>query len=337
MKFRFSRAPLLRKYQSATNLDRVINRLHEYPRFLKRHCGLDVYHIVDHSYAHLVHVLPRDRVIVTCHDVDTFRCLFSPDQEPRSYLFRRMARHILSGLQKAPRVACDSFATRDALLHGADVPAGRLEVVPLGINAVFGPHPDPQADLAACTFLGDPDPECPEVLHVGNVSPRKRIDVLLHIFAAVRKQFPSARLVRVGGAFTPSQQTLLDGLELRKAVTVIPHLKPRSLAAFYRRAAVALLPSDREGFGLPVTEAMACGASVIVSDLPVLRETGGDAAVYCEPGNPLNWVPAAITLLREKTQQGDAWRQRVARSLKQASRFTSAEYVRRMAELYSQL
>jgi glycosyltransferase involved in cell wall biosynthesis len=337
MKFRFSRPPLLRRYQPAANLDRVINRLHEYPRYLKGQRGLDVYHIVDHSYAHLVHVLPADRVVVTCHDVDTFRCLFSPDQEPRSYLFKRMAKHILSGLQKASRVACDSFATRDALLRGGGLPAERLEVVPLGIDPVFASLPDPHADLEACQLLGEPDPERLEVLHVGSAAPRKRIDVLLHIFAAIRKQLPSARLVRVGGAFTPSQQSLVQRLELGEAVTVFPHLRPRTLAAFYRRAAVALLPSDREGFGLPVAEAMACGACVIVSDLPVLRETGGDAAVYCEPGNPLNWVPAAIGLLREKAQQGDAWRHRVAKNLKQASRFTSAEYARRMAELYSAL
>ena len=338
LKFRFSRPAILRNNRLAINLDRVINRLHEYPRYLKAHSGLDVYHVVDHSYANLVHVLPADRVVVTCHDVDAFRCLFAPDQEPRSYLFRRMARHILSGLQKAPCVALRrSVATRDALVHAGALPSRRLEVVPLGINAVFRADPDPQADRELCALLGDPDPERPELLHVGSVMERKRIDVLLNVFAAVRGKFPSARLVRAGGHFTLAQQALSRRLDIADAVDVLPHLNQPMLAALYRRAAVVLLPSDREGFGLPVAEAMACGTSMIASDLPVLRETGGDAALYCRPGDPSAWVPAIVELLRERAEAGPNWRQRVAMSLQQASRFTSLEYARRMAEIYSRL
>ena len=66
------------------NIDRVANRLWDYPRLVS---GLsqrfDVFHIVDHSYAQLVHRLPAARTIVTCHDLDTFRSVFEPDQERR--------------------------------------------------------------------------------------------------------------------------------------------------------------------------------------------------------------------------------------------------------------
>jgi glycosyltransferase involved in cell wall biosynthesis len=141
----------------------------------------------------------------------------------------------------------------------------------------------------------------------------------------------------VGGLFTSSQQALSQKLGIADAMRVFPHLNQRMLAALYRRAAVTLLPSDREGFGLPVAEAMACGTSMIASDLPVLRETGGDAAVYCRPGDLQVWVPATMDALRERAEQGRSWRQRVAISLQQASRFTSMEYARRMSEIYSRL
>jgi glycosyltransferase involved in cell wall biosynthesis len=335
MKLRFSQRPRAGDSRVPRNLDRLINRMYEYPRFLKSHTGLDVYHVVDHSYANLVHALPADRVVVSCHDIDAFRCLFTPEQEPRSYLFKRMARHILAGLQKASRVACASIATRDALIQAGAIPSARLEVVPLGINPVFCSEADPEADTEACALLGDPDPERPEVLHVGSVIQRKRIDVLLHVFAQVRRQVPSARLIRAGGLFTPEQQALIQNLEIGDAIQVSPHLNPRTLAALYRRAAVTLLTSDREGFGLPIAEAMACGSPLIASDLPVLRETGGDAAVYCEAGNPQAWVPDAIRLIRERVSAGEAWRQRLAVGLRQASRFTSLEYAQRMSEVYA--
>ena len=64
--------------------DRIANRLWDYPRLVS---GLaerfDLFHIVDHSYAQLVHRLPAGRTIVTCHDLDTFRSVLDPELEPR--------------------------------------------------------------------------------------------------------------------------------------------------------------------------------------------------------------------------------------------------------------
>src|SRR5580704_6593192 len=71
---RFSTVPLLGKTRFARNADRMAGRRIEYPKHLKQHSGLDLYHIVDHSYANLVHALPPERVVVTCHDVDAFEC-----------------------------------------------------------------------------------------------------------------------------------------------------------------------------------------------------------------------------------------------------------------------
>ena len=73
----------------------------------------------------------------------------------------------------------------------------------------------------------------------------------------------------------------------------------RPLAALYRRAALVLQPSEAEGFGLPLAEAMACGAPLLVSDLPVLREVAGDVASYSPVGDVPAWVAAALARLEE--------------------------------------
>ena len=65
------------------------------------------------------------------------------------------------------------------------------------------------------------------------------------------------------------------------AIVVLPALDRSTLAAVYRRCALLLMPSEREGFGLPVLEALACGTPVVASDAPALREVGGYAAAYC--------------------------------------------------------
>src|SRR6185503_14795214 len=62
-------------------VDRAIARQWDYARTLRRARGFDVYHIVDHTYANLVHGLPAGRTVVTCHDVDAFRSVLEPDLE----------------------------------------------------------------------------------------------------------------------------------------------------------------------------------------------------------------------------------------------------------------
>ena len=60
-------------YHLRFNCDRVLNRFWDYPRWLRtqRH-RFDLFHVVDHSYSQLVHELPPERTVVTCHDVDIF-------------------------------------------------------------------------------------------------------------------------------------------------------------------------------------------------------------------------------------------------------------------------
>src|SRR5262249_58441189 len=97
------------------NADRLLNRFWDYPRLLgrlARRGGFDLFHLVDHSYAQLVLALPPGRVVVTCHDLDAFRCLLEPGREPRPAWFRAMARRTLGGLRRAAFIACDSEATR---------------------------------------------------------------------------------------------------------------------------------------------------------------------------------------------------------------------------------
>ena len=127
---------------------------------------------------------------------------------------------------------------------------------------------------------------------------------------------------------------MLQGLELNASVRVLPFLDPSVLAAVYRRASVVLLPSEREGFGLPVVEAMACGTSVVGSDIPVLREVGGDATTYCGVGDVQHWTETVLELLRERREEPDRWARRCNACLQQAAKFTWQEHARRMVEVY---
>jgi len=320
------------------NADRFINRFWDYPHFARRSLSeFDLFHVIDHSYGQLVHELPSERTVITCHDLDTFQCLLDPANEHRSIFFRKMMNRSLSGFRRAARVTCDSVATRAQLLAHDLVPAERAVVVPNGVHPSCSPAPLPPADAKAAKMLGTGSNDQIDLLHVGSTIPRKRIDVLLKVFSGVREVLPSARLLHVGGAFTAEQSEILTELRLHESVLVLPKVGRDILASLYRRAALVLLPSEREGFGLPVVEAMACGTPVVASDLDVLREVGGSAATYCPVGEAAAWSKRVTEMLRLRCTDEHEWDKLRTAGITQAAKFTWSEYASRMVNLYKSL
>jgi len=320
-----------------TTVNRLLLRFVDYPRWVRQNRSrFDLFHITDHSYSQLAHQLPPERTVITCHDIDTFRSILEPDRDPRPYLFRAMTRRILTGLQRAAHVACDSHATREDLLRFKVLPPERMSVVPLGYHPTCSPLADEAADARAAKLLGT-EGKTIDLLHVGSTIKRKRIDILLRVFAEVSQQIPKLRLLRVGGAFTAEQQNLLSDLGLQNQVLVLPFLDRETLAAIYRRAALVLLPSDAEGFGLPVAEAMACGTPVLASGLAVLREVGGTAAAYAPPGDVKTWSMETLRLLTERRENPQLWQARRETGLQQAAGFSWTNYSNRMANVYNGL
>jgi len=328
------RATRLSSGAAALNIDRGLNRLVDYPRHVGRLASAyDVFHIVDHSYSQLVYRLPPGRSVVTCHDLDTFRSVIAPMEEPRSPLFKAMTRHILEGLRRAACVTCDTAAVRDEILARDIAPSDRVVVAPIGVGAEFRPGPDAGADRELAALLGSP-PGAVDMLHVGSNAPRKRIDRVLQLTADLLRQDERVRLVRVGGPFTSEQERMARDFGLTDRVSILPPLDDRHLASLYRRAALVILPSDREGFGLPVVEALACGAPVLVSDLPVLREVGGPAAEFC-PGHDRDaWAREASRMIREGVERPDLWLGRRDRGLAWAARFTWSRFASEVARVY---
>lgn len=327
MRRRFARLPVIGSLGVAHNGDRLCNRFFDYANALKpRLADFDLFHLIDHSYSQLLHILPPDRTVVTCHDLDTFRPVLAPEGNPRPGWFRAMTARTLSGFRKAAHVIAVSGATRDEIVRLGLQPAEKVTVIPNGVHPSCTPVPDPHADTKLSRFLpGDSSGEHAFwLLNVGSAIPRKRLDLLLRIVATVRKQSPNARLLRVGEPLTGQQRQLARQLDIEDAVVELGSVTRDLLAAAYRRAAMLLHTADAEGFGLPVVEAMAAGCPVIASDLPVLREVGGDAATYCRVGDIDGWARAIL-------ENRPALRER---GFLNAARFSWSENAAKTAQVY---
>jgi glycosyltransferase involved in cell wall biosynthesis len=299
----------------ARNVDRLVNRLWHYPRYVRREVAgsFDFYHIVDHSYSQLVHALPADRTGVFCHDLDTFRCILEPDRERRPRWFRAMARHILRGMQKASLVFYTTETVRQQILRHQLIEPARLVQAPLGVSLEF--HPSNVASEAADRSLAAVPDGTAYLLHVGSCIARKRIDVLLEVFARLRRDRPGLKLVKVGGEFDASQQQQIRRMGIEPDLIHLRDVSRERLAALYRAAAVVLQPSEAEGFGLPIIEALACGAIVVASDIPALREVGGGAVVYCRVGEIDDWMTTTERIIADAkaAPSADVRRTRAAR------------------------
>ena len=97
---------------------------------------------------------------------------------------------------------------------------------------------------------------------------------------------------------------------------------------------ITLLPSESEGFGLPVLESLACGTPVVLSDIPALREIGGPAATFCPVADVERWTEAILGLIEERQSKPQTWAERTAVGTKWASRFTWKDYADRAVQLY---
>jgi glycosyltransferase involved in cell wall biosynthesis len=329
--------PLTRNSKLAWNADRLLNRAVYYPWWLRgKSRQFDLIHIVDHSYAQLAWQTEPSRTIVTCHDLEAFSCLLEQPSQQRPKWFRAYSRHVLTGLQRAAHVVCVTDAVRQAGVASGLLDEKKVSVIHNGVHPSCDAHPQPEFDEYAQRLLPF-GPDAMLLLHVGSTVARKRIDLLLRIFASIRYQNRRAQLVRVGGALTSQQLALAAELGVVEHITQLPFLSREVLAAVYRRCHVTLLPSEVEGFGLPVVEAMACGCPVIATDIPVLREVGGTAADFVPLADLDAWADRILTLLAEKEKDPRARLARQTMCTAHASRFSWNTAADDLALLYRRI
>jgi glycosyltransferase involved in cell wall biosynthesis len=307
------------------SLDRLAARCIVYPVAMARlRHQFDVFHIVDHSYAHTAHALPRNRTGIYCHDLDAVRPLLNDSSsEPHRKL---LARSILHALERSAVVFYSTQQVRKEMADYGLRDERKLVYAPYGVAAEFAPSGPLDAEVEALL------PQGLFILNVGNSSPRKRPELLLRAFAHLRATAPDIFLVQQGGGFSHIRNPLLVDLVSRGAVIQFPRLPRSALAHLYRRASLVVLPSEREGFGLPLIEALACSTPVLASDIPAFREVGAAAVSYCNSAEPRDWAEAILGLMR-----GDRSGPTREARLAQAERFSWSRHANTIVNAYRAL
>jgi glycosyltransferase involved in cell wall biosynthesis len=231
--------------------------------------------------------------VVTLHDLAIYR---HPEFFPGRQAFSTRVL-IPRTLRRAARVICPSAYTAQDAQSLFGVPPERLRIIPHGVEEFFRRPPAPAALQAARDRYRLP---ARYVLFVGTLQPRKNLEMALKAVAAARRQ-ANVSLVVAGGRGWRDEAALelIRTLKLEDGVRLLGYVPVSDLPALYRQAEVFLFPSRYEGFGLPVLEAMACGAPVIASSETSLPEVAGDAALLVPPSDEAGWVRALEQVLHD--------------------------------------
>ncbi len=221
-------------------------------------------------------------------------------------------------LQRVDHLIAISEATKRDAVERLRIPPERVTVTPLAVDARrFYPRaPDEIARVLARYRL-----RRPYFLHIGSSDPNKNTENILRAFDQFSRHSHAEHILCIAGkwpaqALARLERSYPDLLESGR-LRVLGYVPADDLPALYGGADLFVYPSLLEGFGLPVLEAMRCGAPVLTSTVSSLPEVAGDAALLVDPHDP-----AALTdALARVAGAADLRAELIARGLRRAELF----------------
>lgn len=265
---------------------------------------------VYHSTYYLMPYRPGLATVLTVYDLIA---LTRPETVSwRARLFFRLATRL--ALAATEHVIAISTATRRDLQARFAIPPSRITTIPLAPAAHFRPPTEATIAQARAAYHLPPH----YYLYVGINKPHKNLVRLVEAYALLEQDAPP---LLIGGAWDaryPAAKLRAAELGLGERVRFLGPIDDEFLPALYGACTLFIYPSRYEGFGLPVIEAMACGAAVACSFAPGLEDAAGDAALRFDPDD----LAGLVAVLREAATRSDVRAALRQRGLTHARRFS---------------
>lgn len=272
------------------------------------------------------------KTIVTIHDLIPLVYLdkyFTNEKSKKWYLKK------LDQIKKCKLIIADSIATKKDLIEKLNINSQKIIVVYGGVDTRFKPisRINSQKILShKYSFSG------PFILSIGAHSYHKNMSKVFETFREIIKsqKFRDLKLVVVCKLIKvekDSWEEEIKKLKLSNNIVLTGFIPDEDMVYFYNAAELLFFPSLKEGFGLPILEAMACGTPVITSNTSSMPEVGGDAAYYVNPYSIKSIANGLIKVLGN-----DNLRKSMAqKGIKQASKFTWEKAAKKTFKVYEDI
>jgi len=293
----------------------------------------DVYHVIDHAYAHLAKRLPRERTIANCHDLMLLKAArgdFGKLRVPR--IATAMLKHSAAWLRELRTVLTISEATKRDVVEILGVEAARVKVVYPPLDPVYAPMPRSRDRDDLRRDLGFDSR--PVLLHVGSNFFYKNVEGLLRGFAiAQARSKEKLLLVKAGNNLSAEQRKLAASLGVLDQVVERGPLSSEEIQRYYWACDVLVFPSLWEGFGWPPVEAMASGLPVVCSHAGALWEAAADACEVVHPNSPEDIARGVERVLGSPSYHLEL----IMRGFANARRFEARRFAEAVLNLYCEV
>jgi len=296
-------------------ISRAVNKHIMHPKVVKTTCGRNLKHIISQYLSYLLHHIDCRNAIITCHDLALLKncSIFNQVQ----------ARFDYKAMRKAAKIIAGSAFTKQEIVENLDIPGEQIEVIYNGIDrSMFYPMKS-EVSWERLTLCGLLDNALTDriLLYVGSEHPRKNILTVLRAFKVVYERLHDVFFLKIGRPQNPNTRRdmlrLIKEWNLAERVMIIDYVQDEILNLIYNISSVFVFPSEYEGFGLPVLEAMASGLPVIASNTSALPEVIGDAGMLLDPHDIDGFADGIISILCDSALR----QQMVQRGINQARRF----------------
>jgi len=225
------------------------------------------------------------------HDLTT---ILFPEHHVKSNVFLHKMR--FKNIHKVDAILTNSEYTRRDIINHLHIKPDKVFVTYLGADERFKPATDSEIGAVISKY----SLKQPYILFVGTLEPRKNVKMLIQAFNVLKQQkkIPH-KLVLAGQKGWDYEEIFqaIEGSRFKSEIQYIGYIPDDELPALLTGSEVFVYPSLYEGFGLPVLEAMQCGAPVITSNVSSMPEIGGNACVYFNPNAPDELIDKIFTVL----------------------------------------
>ena len=320
-------------WHSGNPLRKFYERFYNHPRTVN-HLEADLFHIIDHTDAHLAYGLKKlgKPVVVTCHDLVQYIYPEILKNEAKFPAFSMAVwQYCVKGINVADRTIAISTNTAQDIDRWLNTKPEKVEVVPNGVGSECRILPDDTVAAWKQQYIKSDAEIC--LLHVGTNHHRKNVETVFKALKAIVELNIPVRLWKVGEDFYPEQKQYLQDNNLTEHITLVNTPDREAIIKFYNAADILIAPSLYEGFGLTVLEAMACGTPTITANVSSIPEVAGNAAVLVEPTDVDAMTQAVLRI------DGDAIFRRdlIDKGLARVREFTWRKTAEKTANLYEQV
>jgi len=242
--------------------------------YLERLTGkCDVYHLSEIC----IPPVKKAKTVAFIHDLTT---ILFPEHHKRSNVFLHSKR--FKNIHKVDAILTNSESTKKDIIKHLKIKTEKIFVTYLGADECFRPMNEAEVEPVLQKYKI----RKPYILFVGTLEPRKNVETLISAFDQLKAKHQILhQLVLVGqkGWLYKNIFRAIESSPNKSDIRYTDYVPDIDLPALMNGAEVFVYPSFYEGFGLPVLEAMQCGAPVITSDISSMPEVGGEACLYINP------------------------------------------------------